>query len=250
MIRALGLRKDAVMKTCLACLVLLTSLARSSAAQDHLLPNVNAFAEPDGYLLKMRHIFAQAFDGGVILRALVLPSFENEYVVGLQDIRGGVEAFVLEPSFNIWHTQLVEDFEDEIKELTRAGEAIPPETTAQLKKLKGETPADYRTIKATRHACALPREVSEEIRGVWKKMLLDVRHPKEPRDGLDGITYHFSAFFVGWGELSGEAWSPDAESKTGRLVSLAEALGDYARGKVDLNMLTKTLEQAKRAINR
>jgi hypothetical protein len=72
--------------------------------------------DPDGYLLKMRHIFPQAFDQKVKLRTLVLASFANEYVVGLQDNEEAVEAFVLEPSSNIWNTQLVEDEENEIKE--------------------------------------------------------------------------------------------------------------------------------------
>ena len=84
------------MKTCLACLVLLIALPHSVSAQDHLEPDVDAFVDPDSYLLKIRHIFARAFDEGVILRALVLPSFRDEYAVGLKQNDNGIEAFVLE----------------------------------------------------------------------------------------------------------------------------------------------------------
>src|SRR5262249_15397027 len=110
-------------------------------------------------------------------------------------------------------------------------------------------PADYRDIKATRRARPLPRELAEEIKTVWKTMLLDVRYPEESIPGTDGVTYHFSAWFLGRGEISGHVWSPDEESRTGRLAALADALGDYARGKADLSTLKRAREKARKSIH-
>ena len=176
---------------------------------------------------------AQAFDEGVILRCLVLPSFHDEYAVGLHVKRERAEAFVLEPSSWIWNTELVRLRQNgEIKDVTGLGKemkVIPPEKSEALKKLKEKTPADYRSIKATRRARVLPRDLADEIEVVWKEMLLDVRHPKEPILGNDGVIYHFSARLEWRGEISGHTWSPDPDSRTGRLTSLADALGDYAR---------------------
>ena len=236
------------MRTCLACLVLLIALPHSVSAQDHLEPDVDAFVDPDSYLLKIRHIFARAFDEGVILRVLVLPSFRDEYAVGLKQNDNGIEAFVLEPSSMIWNTELIKMYEDgEIVETTRDGEAIPPAKSAELKKLKATTPADYRDIKAARRVRAIPGELSAEIKAIWTEMLLDVRHPKEAINGLDGVEYHFSMWLQGRGDMSGHAWSPRPGSKVEGLTALAEALADFARGKADLSALKKKVEQAKKS---
>jgi hypothetical protein len=83
---------------------------------------------------------------------------------------------------------------------------------------------------------------------VWEKALLDVRQPKEDVNGLDGVSYHFSTWIRGRGVLSGQTWSPDQGSKMDRLTSLAESIGDFARGKVDLSVLKKKLEEARASI--
>ena len=80
-------------------------------------------------------------------------------------------------------------------------------------------------------------------------MLLDVRHVEKPDDIMDGVTYHFSAWIGVRGEISGHTDSPEEESKTGRLAVLADAMGDYARGKVDWDQLKEKLEQARRSIH-
>jgi hypothetical protein len=239
-----------MMRMCLSCLAVLISLSRSVLAQDHLIPDANVFVAQDSYLLKARHVFTQAFDEGVILRSLVLRSFEDEYVVGLQVKGDQIEAFVLEPSSRIWNTELVELYQNGvIIEFTHDGKEKPPEKSDLLRKLKETTPADYRSIKVTRHARPLSRELVEEIRTVWENMLLDVRHPKEPFEGKDGVTYHFSARLKGRGEMSGHVRSPRPESKTGHLRSLADALGDFARGKLDLGELKKTLKRTQAFTN-
>jgi hypothetical protein len=190
-----------------------------------------------------------------MLRALVMPSFQKEYVVGIRAKNKAVEAFILEPSSSIWDTELVRLRENgEIKELTREGNAfkeVPPKKSAALKKLKERTPADYRTIKASRFARPIPGELAGEMTAIWRTMLLDVRHPPEGafEDVMDGDTYHFSAWIWGRGAISGHAHEPDPESKTGRLASLADALGDYARGKADLTLLKQEVEQAAKAID-
>jgi hypothetical protein len=234
------------MKTRLACLALLISVVQAVPAQDHLVPKANAFVQPDPYLLKVRHIFAQALEEGVILSALVLPSFQDEYAVGLRVEGEAVEAFVLEPSSRIWDTELVRLFENgEIRQYDLEGKKVPPEKSMTLKKLKARTPADYRNIKATRRARPIPGELAVEIRAIWTTTLLDARRPAESSEVVDGVTYHFSAWLQRRREISRRVHSPDPESRTGRLTSLADAMRDYARGKADLSPLTKKLEQAK-----
>src|SRR5262249_42738872 len=162
--------------------------------------------------------------------ALVLKSFEKESVVGLRFRKNRVEAFVLEASTSIWDTELLEMYKTgEIgRTSTPDGKEIPLEEDAEYQRLKKQTPADYREIKHVRRARALPKDLAEGIATLWDAMLLDVRHPRKPEGGLDGMTYHFSAFIAGRGILSGQAWSPEQESKIGQLAQLADSLADFA----------------------
>ncbi|MET1111565.1 MAG: hypothetical protein ABWX67_08590 [Allosphingosinicella sp.] len=56
-------------------------------ASPRLAPEQAAPAELAGYAADLRRTFREAFDPDVTLRALVRPSFETEYAVGLR--RGG-----------------------------------------------------------------------------------------------------------------------------------------------------------------
>jgi hypothetical protein len=234
------------MRIGMLALALVATAASALRAQKHLVPDTNVFTDPDEYKLKMRHIFAQAFDTGVTVRVLVTPSFSNEYVAGLFETDKAVEVFVLEPSSRIWDTELIKMYESGEMSLFKDRKAIPLEKNVSYKKLKKTTPADYRTIKAKRQARPLFREVAAEIKSLWKAMLLSVRHPAEPEDGVDGTTYDFSAWIAGWGDLSGHIWSPEPQSKTGRLTRLADTLADYARGKADLDKLKERLKEARK----
>lgn len=237
------------MKTHVIAVALLVVLAAPADAQDHLNPDTSAFADPDSHLLKCRHVFASAFEHEVTLRALVLPSFTKEYVVGIQVGDAGAEAFVLEPSSSIWDTELLEMYKKgEIgPSLTSDGKEIPLDQDQAYKALKKRAPEDYRAIKAIRRARPLPRAVADGIKTLWKAMLLAVRH-SEKEDGLDGITYHFSAWVQGRGDLSGHIWTPEPESKAGQLARLAEAVADFARGAAPLQTLVVRLEAAEKSI--
>jgi hypothetical protein len=167
------------------------------------------------------------------------------YAVGLRTTEGSFEAFVLEPSSNIWATELLTMYETgKLKAFDLKGKEIPLKDDEDYKKLKEATPADYRTIKSVRHARPISKVVAERIASLWETMLLGVTHPKEPVLGADGVTYHFSRWVHLRGELSGHIWSPEPESKTGRLAKLADVLADFARGKSDLKELTEQVERA------
>jgi hypothetical protein len=237
------------MMTHVIAVSLLVVLAVPARAQDHLIPDTDAFADPDSHLLKCRHVFAAAFEPEVTVRALVIPSFSKEYVVGIHVGDASAEAFVLEPSSSIWDTELLEMYtKGEIgPALTSEGKEIPLDRDQAYIALKKRTPEDYRAIKAVRRARPLPKGVADGIGTLWKAMLLGVRH-SEKEDGLDGITYRFSTWIRGRGNLSGHVWEPEPESKTGQLARLAEALAEFARGGAPLKTLEVRLEAARKSI--
>jgi hypothetical protein len=238
------------MKTQLIAIMLFLVFADPASAQDHLVPDVSALVDPDRYLLKIRHIFATGFEHDVAVRAVVLRSFEREYLVGVQFGDSGAQTFVQEASTSIWDTELLEMYKTgEIGPATTLdGKLIPLERDKEYQALKQRTPADYRDIKAIRRARPLPRDLADGIKTLWAAMLVDVRHPKGSDAGLDGVTYHFSAWIQGRGDLSGHIWTPKPESKAGQLSQLAESLADFARGTGTLKTVTTRFEAARKSI--
>lgn len=233
------------MKTRHAVLTALLAFAPAASAQDRLVPDADVLTHPDPYLLKVRDVFERAFDEGVTSRAIVLPSFEVEYAVGLRKTKEGVEAFVLKASSSIWDVQLLKEYEEgRLYQLTRDGKKVPFEKSLVYQKLKKSTPSDHRKIKTELRTRSIPRDLAAKIDALWRDMLLSVAHPAQPADGVDGVTYHFSAWVSERGTLSGHVWSPEPDTNTGRLVALTETLAEYASGKADLKKLTEQVEKA------
>lgn len=125
------------MRIWLLSLALVAVCAPLARAQEHLIPAADVFENPDDYDLKVRHVFTRVFDKGVTLRVLVTPSFVKEYAVGLFVTDKKVEVFVLEPSSQIWNTELIKMYEEgKLMAYTRKGKKIPLEENEAYKRLK------------------------------------------------------------------------------------------------------------------
>jgi hypothetical protein len=120
-------RKIKVMKIHLGCIVLFILFSRSVFAQEHLVPDTSQLVLQDSYSAKIHHIFDQAFDEEVILRAIVLPArLRVTNVVGVHVKDDKSEVFAMEAS-DIWTAEMIERSENQIKALTDAGEKVPTE---------------------------------------------------------------------------------------------------------------------------
>lgn len=59
-------------------------------------------------------------------------------------------------------------------------------------------------------------------------MLLGTRYADDDILGMDGVTYHFS-MDLGRETMAGKTWSPDPESKPGKLVKISDLMVDFAK---------------------
>jgi hypothetical protein len=123
------------------------------------------------------------------LRMVVKPSLQSEWMVE-----------VLEPSGKTTTIQLL---------------------TAQAPVWNGGKPAVQRSLMRT---AVLSSETAETLRRIWVAMLYGVRFESVPRNGLDGITFHFAAFVEHEGILAGEVWSPADDPHLQALVRLGTTL--------------------------
>jgi hypothetical protein len=233
------------MKTRTILLVQFLSLVQAASAQEHLIPDSSVLVEPDGYLLKVSRVFTQAFEDRVSLRAIVFPSFEKEYAVGIQETRKGeTEVFVLSPSSQISDTEILKEYEEGKVRSYVNGKPVALQDDQNYQQLKKTTPDDYRKIKVTRRARPIPKDLADRVTALWHERLLEVRHPADLDLGTDGETYYLSAWVQGRGQLSGHIWSPDPDLRTGRLAAVVTSLSDYSKGKADPTRLTEVVSKA------
>lgn len=85
-------------------------------------------------------------------------------------------------------------------------------------------------VKISRRDRQISREMAVAIQRVWGQMLQKTRYPSKASIGLDGVTFQFSVWVRGLGDLQGETWSP-RKGLTREMVAIGEELIDFAKGK-------------------
>jgi hypothetical protein len=205
-----------------------TSVASAQTGQpDHLIPETSLLTgggdmervgARNAYLFRA---FEDGFTYDVHVRALVLPSFGPEYLVGIRRLGDemkptGYEAFVLRaPKRGFFKYKNDED-------LKRNGPPKPPDQVTVFR--------CNRRIDAT---------LANRIFAVWRAVLLRTHYDAEGHLGLDGVEFHFYAKGEAQ-DLAGWIWSPSEETSPGALANLADGLVAYCDGKAtDENLLSK-----------
>jgi hypothetical protein len=202
-------------------------------AQDHLEPQA-PFPGSEQYWVDLRQVFAEAYGPNVILRVFRLPSLGIEDVVtGIRETNGSYEAFIITSSSRVWDLE-------EVRQIKAGGRnGIRPDGTladgsplSPYVRLVQETPASAAQIKTKKEAASISARLAKRIAKVWQKELLAAKVPTKKREGLDGEIFSFSAAIEGRGAVTADIWSPQDDSRMGRLVSLVETLGKFARKQI------------------
>ena len=229
-----------------ACLFLVLGLVFGLgrvSAQDHLEPEVH-YPGSERYAADIQQVFAQGYASDVILRVLEAPALGVEEVAGIRATKSGYEAFVVSlVTLNSSVSEL--GFVRKIKAGEVKGVApdgtIKGEEHSPYVRVVQETPTSASEFKTKTDAAAISPALAKRIAALWQKMVLDARAPTEIREGFDGVSYLFSSVVEGRGSITAEIWSPQTESKTGRLVSLGEALAKFARNEISEDKVAEAM---------
>lgn len=85
-------------------------------------------------------------------------------------------------------------------------------------------------VKVTRVDREISLELAVAIQRAWGRMLQQTKYPAKASMGVDGITYQFSVWVRGLGDLYGETWTPDG-GLPAEIASLGNELNGYASTK-------------------
>lgn len=199
--------------------------ATAATAGDHLEPEDSVYAgqlslEP-GYDQALVAAFHGAFERDVQARAIVLPSFQTEYAVGIKQDGRAYRIFYQEMSQQLWQYSVLGMMKrGEITSADPDGKSTTAEDIVELEKSLPPSPKDVKDVR-----CEYPIEAAFAARIIdaWQQMLRSTRYSKDPVMGLDGTIYHFFAK-SGVQSMAGQTWSPDPATAPGMMVAIADAM--------------------------
>jgi hypothetical protein len=178
----------------LVALILLLILYQGVQAQDHLEPSTSLFGLYDfsyEYESQIRDILLKDLSDSPEVQIVITPSFGKEIVLQIEHDRTSDSYTLITQtgSHSIWYN----NYEDEPKE-----------------------------IKVKRKEKRLSKESFTLIKELYKTAVLTVKYIDTDLVGLDGTTYQFAV--SDYGIKTGQTWSPNEESKMGRLVDITHQL--------------------------
>jgi hypothetical protein len=207
-----------------ALAVLCIGSVPASTPGDRLEPEQPSHA--DDYEQNLRIVLRDAYATDVRLRAIVRPSFEPEYAVGLRRIGGRDELFSLVPARMVWHYSLIKIMKGgQIRVLGPGGGDRLAQDIRRLKKGLPKRPAD---LPIERCAVEVDATFAAALTAAWRSMLMQVEPRESDEFGVDGTSYHFSVDVEGR-TLAGQVWEPEPETRAGKLAAAADAIRSYCR---------------------
>jgi hypothetical protein len=235
------------------------SVTRSAERPDHLVPESSVLAGSESlwsqdYFNLITHVLSDGFDRDVEVRAVVLPSFSPEYLVGIRGAAPGkptnYHVFYLRPKVQLWGYQSLQSLENGLTAIKSkgAGEKEIEAQAEEIARLKAYLPAKAEDTPLERCEKPMDAKLAERVKKVWVGVLRETHYPLHDDMGLDGVSFYFSA----WDEyqpLSGQTWTPSETSKPGMLAELAETLVRFCDGRSPAESLERQADDLTKRLN-
>lgn len=238
---------------------ILLCFSLSAWADDYLDPEESLFSGDvngfiDEYDFQVVTYFKSTFVDGVILKVIVLPSFEPEYVVGIKKLGDGYVVFYDRSEVQLATYEF--EFKRKKSELEKIKTDDPEKHREKLSILMSQYPDNK--FDAKHIVCEKPidENLVKAIHFVWIEMLLRTQYSKDSNMGRDRTDYHFSGVNYLFedeqddlqvlmrfnGVYAGHVWSPEPKTKTGQLVEISKLMVDYCF-KSDEDRIAKLLSK-------
>lgn len=213
---------------------------------DHLRPDPAYISRPSEYVRKLSEVFDESYQDDSVIQVLFTGSFSTEQVVSIRRDGGKDQVIVMEPKRAISGYQQMENYEAVQRGETR-GFAIPERHYQMLRK---ELPGTYREVPIETLSKSIPSVLTDRVATVWRIALLDTRHGEESGIYLDGGFFTFSMRLPSYGVISGSVFAPSPNTNMNRLVNLAGALSQYAKGSNTLAEVESALAQCEQGFEK
>lgn len=201
------------------CALLFSFHALASQAQqrdDHLVPTeglLTSYSGQDQYYSKVRETLYAGLSENPVALLVVLPSFEPEYVLSIDQKGSKYYLTYNQAQKSIWSASQAQG---------------SPKVEVEAKSVE------------------MSKEAATTVGELFNTALDQVRYPAPVMSIRgDGTTYTFIAFRAGNGIRAGETWSPGVKTKMATLVAVAESLKELAATPTNQQLEQDLLQQAK-----
>lgn len=194
------------------------------------------FDENHGYL-------QEAYAPDVVLHMVVEPSFQLSYAVFLKKRDTGFSIVTLKLPPKVEYLLLryrdIEALEKKLDGDKPYDQLDEDEKNSAdyLARLKKDIPPYPKEVIAERCEMAIDTALADRLIQAWHVLLADTR-AIAIEDGLDGTFYNFFMRFDGK-RLAGYTWSPDRDTRPGRLVEIGEMMRQHCLSRRE-NILMET----------
>ncbi len=172
----------------------------------------------------VRYILSRAWKNDVVLRMSVIPSFQPEIATGIAHTPHGYIAFDVTVADNIWY------------QLGFGSEAWK------------QNYSNYRRIKPILHERRLSNAVSVRVAAIFRRVLTDRRNYRRDESSVDTTLFAYYLAFLPDERLSAYvAHTREFGPQTEQLIAVAGALGQYAGGAPERELL-KAVTEAERKL--
>ena len=247
-----------------ACCFALPAHARDD---EHLLPEDSAFSlheyqrgQPNyaDYYTNVLSVLDEAFAPGVFARAIVLPSFQEEYAIAILRTQGDYEIIHLQPELQIWQFEVLEIYKN--GRVRILGDDDGAQVLEEIRELEQLLPQSLEDVAVERCERPISADLGERVHSLWGEMLFRTRYPdRRPvridgdhtiNFGVDGTTHHFSFDYQSQ-RLAGKTWSPMPDSVAGKFVAISDLLVEYCHSDEEklLNTLSAKIDELDRKLS-
>ncbi|GAA4400778.1 hypothetical protein GCM10023187_14290 [Nibrella viscosa] len=172
----------------------------NAPADDHLEPEAGYFADFNfrhEYYPHIRNLLLKNLSQNPVARVLVLPTFAPEYVISIEKDKRWDTYFLIcaEARENIFQQPAKEGIEVVVRRIQ------------------------------------LPKDLALQLNKLFMTAIGQVSYRRNQAWGVDGTTFHFTAYNVGEGVRSGCTWSPQRGSRMHDLVQVTQLLQKMATAK-------------------
>ena len=203
-------------------------LCAACVAQDRFEPGTGDAGDIGGYHQMLQFVLKPAYADDVVVRALLLPSFQVESAVGLRRKADGWVVFVVTAKQQVWGAVNLAMLEQgAIQNVT---EGNNDKEIAQFRK---RYPKGFHGIATDYLEQPVSAADADTLLATFRAVISSARTPDHPSMGCDGEIYIVSAKDAQGHEQSANTWSPRETTLSGRVVALIEELSRLAYGKAE-----------------
>lgn len=196
-----------------------------STAQNHLIPGY--WGTSDNYESALKTVFSEAYVPEVRLRVQIQSKYGTENITGVRTDSTGYHLFHILPEKSVWYSSWVD-----IPCRDSDGNELPERPGKTCSSLDFSS---VDTIRVSNFQTAIDSSLAQKLISLWEETLIQSSY-REASNAIStgGVTYQYSAFKFGLGNIQGYSRNPEDSTFTGKFTALSRLMRSTAMSEINV----------------